>query len=192
VRSSDRQAVSGSQALRVSFICTANRARSPFAAAILRRERTALPIEVESFGTLDHEGAPALPQAIRTARAFDVDLMTHRARSALPGTLGDSDLVVGFEPFHVAHAVVTGGAERSRTFLLSELVSALAVLELDAPRDAAEFGAVLAQADATRAGGDWRSSSIADPVGGSDRRFAETYARIEDMVVVLAVTLFGA
>jgi protein-tyrosine-phosphatase len=191
VRSSDRQADLGSHAIRASFICTANRARSPFAAALLRRERTPFPLVVDSFGTLDREGAPALPQAIRAAREFDIDLGDHRARAATTGRLELSDLVIGFEHFHVAHAVVTGGAPRSRVFLLAELARALVDLAPPPPGDDVAFRDAVGRADAARSASDWRAPAIPDPVGGSDRRFVETYEEIERMVATVAVRLFG-
>ena len=192
MRSSDRQADSESETVRVSFICTANRARSPFAAAVLRRESTGLPIVVDSFGTHEQGGAPALPQAIRTARTFGITLMEHRARSLGTGQLAGSDLVIGFEPFHVAHAVVTGGVPRSRAFLLAELARALDDPSVQAYRDVSEPRARVAQAAAVRTTSHWLPVSIPDPVGGSDRRFLETYEEIERIVATIARRIFGA
>lgn len=147
---------------------------------------------MDSFGTLDDEGAPALPQAIRAAREFGIDLVDHRARSAATGGLEGNDLVIGFEPFHVAHAVVTGGVPRSRAFLLADLARVLTDPQWPASRDAVELRAAVARADGVRAGAGWRSQAIADPVGGSDRRFIETYEEIERMVAIVGVRLFGA
>ena len=189
VRPAD-QSAKGSQAIRVSFICTANRARSPFAAALLRRAGTAFPIVVDSFGTLEREGAAALPQAVRAARAFGVDLGEHRARSAVPGSLTGSDLVIGFESFHVAHAVVVGGAPTSRVFLLVDLARALD--GIDSPRDSREFREAVESAHAVRSASVWPPGSIPDPVGGSDRRFLETYEEIDRMVAIVSMRLFGA
>ena len=118
--------------------------------------------------------------------------MSHRARSASSGRLADSDLVLGFEPFHVAHAVVTGGAERSRAFLLSELADLVDELDAPPPFDAGDVDVVLGQADAMRVVAGRKPAPIGDPVGGSDGRFAETYESIERMVVILAVKLFGS
>ncbi len=47
---------------------------------------------------------------------------THRAVALGRGEFGGADLVLGFEQYHVAAAVVDGGAARSRTFTLPELV----------------------------------------------------------------------
>jgi protein-tyrosine-phosphatase len=189
VRSSDRQAGSG-PLIRVSFVCTANRARSPFAAALLRRSTAELPVAVDSYGTLDRADAPALPQAIRAAREFGIDLTSHRARSATTAVFADSDLVVGFEQFHIAHAVVTAGAIRERVFLLTELAAACAQLDI-LPRDEESFRAAVASADEIRSTAGRIPEAIGDPVGRSDRRFVETYDLIERMTGVIAARLFG-
>jgi protein-tyrosine-phosphatase len=145
---------------------------------------------VDSFGTLEREGALALPQAARAAREFGVDLGEHRARSAVRGSLVGSDLVIGFEPFHVAHAVVVGGAPTSRVFLLAEL--ARVVGDVEPPRDSGEFREAVDSAHAARSTSAWPPHSVADPVGGSDRRFLETYEEIDRMVAIVAMRLFGA
>ena len=145
---------------------------------------------VDSFGTLEREGAPALPQAIRAAREFGVDLVEHRARSAVTGSLAGSDLVIGFEPFHVAHAVVVGGAPTSRVFLLAELARALD--DVEPPRDLGELREAVDGAHAARSASVRLPQSVADPVGGSDRRFLETYEEIDRMVAIVAMRLFGA
>jgi protein-tyrosine phosphatase len=189
VRSSDRQAGSG-PLIRVSFVCTANRARSPFAAALLRRSTAELPVAVDSYGTLDRADAPALPQAIRAAREFGIDLTSHRARSATTAVFADSDLVVGFEQFHIAHAVVTAGAIRERVFLLTELAAACAQLDV-LPRDEESFRAAVARADEIRSPAGRIPEAIGDPGGRSDRRFVETYDLIERMTGVIAARLFG-
>ena len=151
-----------------------------------------MPVVVDSFGTMEREGDPALPKAIRAARPFGVDLMPHRARSVSRGSLRTSDLVIGFEPVHVAHSVVTGDADRSRTFLLPELASMLEDIAAAPPHDADGVNLVLGRVNALRAAGSQRPSMIADPVGSSDREFLETYESIESMVEIVAERLFGA
>ena len=69
---------------KVAFVCTANRARSPFAAALLRDRLGTLPIEVESFGVLEPdadgfrnfigEGHPVPAEHLLAERAFRLSL----------------------------------------------------------------------------------------------------------------------
>jgi len=144
-------------------------------------------VVVDSFGTLQRGGAPALLPAVRAARAFGIDLKGHRSRPLTPGALRESDVAIGFERFHVASAVVAGRAERSRAFLLTELADAL--LE---GAGGTQFGDVLASADARRGAGETLPRALADPVGSSDRRFLELYHEIDQLVGIIAVRLFGA
>jgi protein-tyrosine-phosphatase len=176
----------------VVFICTANRARSPFAAALLRRHLAGLPVAVKSFGTIEEAGASALSAAVRAADAFGVDLTEHRARPLSPGALVTTDLAIGFEQFHVASAVVVGGARRSRTFLLTELSYALEDLGTTTPSDDPDVHELVARADVRRAARERLPRSLADPVGSSDLRFLELYHEIDRLVSIIAVRLFGA
>ena len=142
---------------------------------------------VESFGTLESGGAPALLPAVRAARAFGIDLRGHRSRPLAHGALRESDLVIGFESFHVASAVVAGGAERSRAFLLAELADALVE-----GAGGMTLEDALASADARRRAGETLPRSLADPVGSPDRRFHELYHEIDGLIAIIAVRLFGA
>src|SRR6185436_18144826 len=99
--------------------CTANRARSPFAAALLGGLVSNQPIVVDSFGILEQAEAPALPGAVRAASGFGIDLSGHHARALRSDDLAGSDLAIGFEPSHVVAAVETGGVPAERSFLLA-------------------------------------------------------------------------
>src|SRR3954447_23282305 len=114
-----------SEMLRVSFVCTGNRARSPLAEALFRHATTGLPVEVDSWGLLDVEGAPPLAEAADVAAALGVDIAAHRARRLEPGCLRDRDLVVGVERIHVDAAVADGGADETRVFMLLALPALL-------------------------------------------------------------------
>jgi protein-tyrosine-phosphatase len=108
----------------------------------------------------------------------------------VPGALRGSDLVVGFERFHVAEAVLTGGAPSARTFLLTELAEVVAEAASSWTRDD-DLEARLGLADARRQLADALPGTIADPAGRSDRRFLETFAEIERLVALVASRLFG-
>ena len=176
---------------RVAFICTANRARSPFAAAVLRLYVGELPVLVESFGVLDQGGAPALPGAVQTAAEFGIDLSAHRARVLEPGALGGIELAVGFEPAHVAGAVAAG-ASPDRAFLLTELAQVLELDVLPWPENSDSLEARVAHANARRFAGARLPRAVADPVGGSERMFRQTYDEIDRMVAIIGLRLFGA
>jgi protein-tyrosine-phosphatase len=173
------------QAVRIVFVCTGNRARSVLAAALLRRETTGLPLHVESRGTLDLGESGPLPNAVAAGRRLGLDLSAHTARPLARGELAGADLVLGFEPSHVAAAVVDGGAARGRAFTLPEL------LELALPpgpiAQVGERVAILAAgAHARRRGSPFSAPTIHDPLGGTPDVFHRTAVEIEGLVTRLA------
>ena len=166
----------GTSGFSVTFVCTGNRARSPVAQELLRRLVTGRDVSVDSYGTLDLGPVAALPEADAAARRLGVELGGHRARALRPGVLGDVDLVVGFEPTHVATAVVDAGARRERCFTILELVE---LLEAVPPHGFGSPEAVVAQAHARRSGsplsrtvgrGSTRKTRGRDPGNGRDGR----------------------
>jgi low molecular weight protein-tyrosine phosphatase len=165
------------------FVCTANRFRSPIAAELARRATADLPVDVGSYGTLDRDPAPVLPQAL----GLGLDLAEHRSRPIRGARLADADLVLGFERVHVATAVVDAGAPRDRAFGLTELVALLDA----SPQDGdvvARARARIARA-ATRRGGDW--PELADPAGGPERGYARSARDLERLVGTLVERLFA-
>ena len=129
---------------------------------------------------------------MRTARAFGIDLSEHRARVVEAGDLVSAQLVVGFEPAHLASAVETGGAAPERAFLLSELADVLEVDVLPWPPGSDDLESRVAHANARRFAAARVPRAVADPVGGSDRRFQQTYEEIDRMVAIIGMRLFGA
>src|SRR4029078_323333 len=90
----------------IVFVCTGNRFRSPLADAFVRRLTLGMPASTESFGTLESDDAPALPEALELATAYGVALSSHRTRHITDLSLREVDLVLGFEEAHVLRAVV--------------------------------------------------------------------------------------
>jgi low molecular weight protein-tyrosine phosphatase len=116
----------------VVFVCTGNRFRSPLAAALLESAVPDGALRASSRGTLRLGRVAAMPEAVRLAARFGVDLSSHRAASLAAGALADADLVLGFERPHLLAAVMEGQARRERTFTLAELVRLLD--EADVPK----------------------------------------------------------
>ena len=177
---------------RIAFICTGNRFRSPLAEHVLRRETAGLPVHVESFGLLDTDSAPVLPELEEHAAAAGLDVARHRSRRLPRGSLSDADLVIGFERRHVAHAVVHANARLERTFTLPELVGLLE--QTPAPPSSgsviAEATAAVERAAAARPAYPRRAPvpEIEDPLA----RPPDVVAGIADDVCSLAVRLAAA
>jgi protein-tyrosine-phosphatase len=176
----------------IVFVCTGNRFRSPLAAEFVRRLTLGLPVETESYGTLRSEGAPALPEAVEIAVWSGISLSEHRSRYVNNASLREVDLVLGFEPVHVRQAVVDAGAQRERSFTLSDFVPLLppyGARERDVVGRARAI--VAAAGERFAASTDVRSASIADPFGGPWKGYRRAAVEIRELTIELVVGLFG-
>ncbi len=85
----------------ILFVCTANRYRSPLAAACFRKElATRRPGEkwhVLSAGTWADDGMPAASGAIAAARRLGLNIADHRSRSIDATLVGTADLIIVME-----------------------------------------------------------------------------------------------
>ena len=183
--------------LRVVFVCTGNRFRSPLAAAIFTETalKNGAPASVESVGTIDSGSRPAFPETIEQAERLGFDITSHRARHAREVDLSTADVVIGFERSHVAHAVVDAGVPPERAFTLPELVQLLEFEELPLRRadPAAAARLAIEQAGARRValGRTPGSPEIADPVATPRRVHIQIADEISDLVGRLVRELFG-
>jgi protein-tyrosine-phosphatase len=88
----------------ILFVCTANRLRSPMAAALFRarlaRMDAAQNWRIESAGTWTRPGFPALPEAQQVMREMGLDLSAHLAREVSAELLAQFDLVLTMQQSH--------------------------------------------------------------------------------------------
>ena len=98
----------------VLFVCTANRFRSPLAAAIFKKALTeeenhrttpwnvgkASTWEVGSAGTWAMPGEPVLPDVLEAAKQIGIDLSRHRSQRVNGSLLSEYDLIVVMQESH--------------------------------------------------------------------------------------------
>ena len=83
--------------MKVLFVCTGNTCRSPFAAAVARREG----LDASSAG-LDVLALRATGEAVLVAREFGIDLGDHTTRRLTDDVVAEADVVVGMSERHAA------------------------------------------------------------------------------------------
>ena len=193
VRAHLRDARDSSSSFSAVFACTGNRFRSPLAAALVRRLVEGLRVTTESFGTLELEGLPALPEAIALADELGVDLGSHRARPLTRASLSDVDLMLGFEDAHVRGAVVDARAPRERSFTLRHFLRLLDELrDSDEHEPVARARTAIARANELRASvPSTPADDMRDPLGAPPKVQREIAAEIREQSLELASALFG-
>lgn len=179
--------------LRIVVLCTGNQFRSPLAAALLDRFGKHQSLEVTSCGLGAREDLPALREAVARAQRLGLDLRGHRSRSALRKELEQADLVLGFERWHVARAVVDFGAALDRSFTMPEAVDLLRKVPTDASGTTAEARRMIAAAHELRTSRrSWRiAPELRDPMGGSPKVFDETAKSLRALTRELVARLFA-
>jgi len=181
----------------ILFVCTGNQCRSALAETVARSLTEHLPVEVSSAGTDVLQPVPSPKKTLKAASALGYDLGEHRSRPLADADLDSADLVVGFEIAHVATAVVKRGADRSKTWLLPQLVRALEGEPVGAGKGSEDLitgaRARLAAADERRSPAPpMLGDQIADPMGRSSRTHQATARTIDDLCKRMVAGLFRA
>ncbi len=177
----------------ITFVCTGNRFRSPLAEAFVRRLTLGLPVTADSYGTLSLEDAPPLPEAVEIALSCGISLSDHRTRYLNKASLQDVDLLLGFEPTHVQHAVVDAQAPRERSFTVRDFVPLLPPARLASREDVVKRARSLVAAAGERFAESPNPTMTAmrDPFGGPWKLYRQTASDIRDLTIVLVESLFG-
>jgi protein-tyrosine-phosphatase len=146
------------EGFRLLFVCTGNTCRSPLAEVITRRalaERGWGGVEVRSAGVATHAGLPASEGALRSGARHGLDLSGHRTNALTPELVEWADLILTMGPNHLSRTLELGGEGRAT------LLTAFAAGEEE---DGGDHG------------------GVADPFGGDDQAYEETYEALSALV----------
>jgi protein arginine phosphatase len=109
----------------ILFVCTANRFRSPIAAAFTGRKilQSGIPGDwtVVSAGTWTENGLPAHPKAISISAGLGLDLINHHSRVVNTALVSAADLIIVMEPGHKEALEIEFPSSRGKIMLLGEL-----------------------------------------------------------------------
>jgi protein-tyrosine-phosphatase len=112
--------------MRILFVCSANRCRSPMAEAIFRQmvrdnHWTGNNIEIKSAGTFFRtDGAPAMENAITVMAEHGLDISSHRAQSVNGNLLDWADLILTMTATHKEYIESNFTNTRGKVHLLTE------------------------------------------------------------------------
>ena len=169
--------------LRLLFVCSANRCRSPMAEALARRtlHRRDIPAEVISAGRMS-SGYEASPGAVDAMGRRDLD----------PGTLAAADLILVMEREHLIDVFEIQPTALERSFTLGEFPDLLVASADGATAATADPATRIRRAhefrDRARILAVDQSTDIADPMGrrrGAYRRTARQLDHLIDATVDL-------
>jgi protein-tyrosine phosphatase len=177
----------------VLFVCTANRARSPLAEALLRRELARISgrhllVDVDSAGLQAQPGARVLAPMLDVARGYGVDLTSHRAKAFDHPMLGARHLVLTMTEGQRSVLARLQPQQLTRTFTLKEWVRINEAVSFDC-ESLSQLVLATHRARAAVAAAD-EPEDIMDPAGLPARQHATIAAEIATFTRSLAETLF--
>lgn len=88
--------------MNITFICTGNICRSPFAEKLLQQisDQEGYHYTVTSMGTINKPGFTPPDDAIKVAKEYDINLSTHKSRAMSPNELMRSDYIFVMDRTH--------------------------------------------------------------------------------------------
>jgi protein-tyrosine-phosphatase len=111
----------------ILFVCTANRYRSPIAEAyfksLLARQNPSSAWKIHSAGTWTEDGLPPMSRAVEDANQLGLDIREHRSRVVSEALLEEANLILVMESGQKEGLQIEFPASRSKTHLLSEIVT---------------------------------------------------------------------
>ena len=110
----------------VLFVCTANIARSPMAAALFNKKMGEMGLsdrcQARSAGTWGRDGYPAAAESIRVMQARGMDISAHRSREVSAEIIDAAHLILTMERGHQEALQIEFPHKRENIWLLTEII----------------------------------------------------------------------
>lgn len=110
----------------ILFVCTANIARSPMAAALFDKKMAQMSLsdrcQAYSAGTWGRDGYPAADEAIQVMGELGIDIGSHRSREVNHEIVNAADLILTMEKGHKEALQIEFPGKRDHIWLLTELI----------------------------------------------------------------------
>ena len=110
----------------ILFVCTANRFRSPLAAALFEQALQRNDVQgswvINSAGTWAIPGQPVLPLVFEVAKRYKLNLAGHHTTRVRENLLSDFDLILVMQASHKEALQSEFPSASQRIYLLSEVV----------------------------------------------------------------------
>jgi len=151
---------------RILFVCSGNTCRSPLAEAIARRvaeESGVGGLKFRSAGTSTVPGLPASEGARRAAKRHGLSLESHASLPLSEAAVDWAELVLPMAPKHLERVLAAGGDGKAA--LLRAYAEGLEAVS--------------------------EELAVADPFGGDDRVYEETFLTLEALVRAALGRLLG-
>ena len=175
--------------VRILVVCTANRCRSPLAAALLSRALHARDVDAEVVTAgLRGPGRSATEETAAVAARRDLDLAAHTSRVLDADLVGATDLVLGMERAHVREVVSQDASVWPHTFTLKELVRRGEAVGRREPDETLDhwLGRVGDGRTSRALLGDSPDDDVTDPTGGPVAEHEDLAQELEDLAERLA------
>ena len=134
----------------ILFVCTANRFRSPLAAACFQKELAVRKPDgdwqVSSAGTWTMDGQPAALEAMKGARQLGLDIRDHKSRIITAETIKNADVILVMEQGQKEALCSEFPDSAFKVHLLSEAASGVAY-DVPDPVSSAAAGEIPGEVD---------------------------------------------
>ena len=110
----------------ILFVCTANIARSPMAAALFNKMIEEMGLshrcQAQSTGTWGKDGLPAAVDGVQVMQARAIDISAHRSRIVTREIIDSAAIILTMERGHKEALTIEFSHKKDRIYLLTEMI----------------------------------------------------------------------